>query len=175
MRIIDLTIPIHTGMKVYPGDPEVQITQIHSLEKDGWNQLRVSMNTHDGTHVDVPYHMVNGGNQLDGYDLENYCGGARIFEHNQEILSHEGLIVRGQAVDEKLVQAFVRAKPKFLGLDAEYEIDTEIERTILEADIIIFERLVNLYELPDHFSFFGAPLSIRGGDGSPVRAFAIVE
>jgi len=24
MKIIDLTLPIHEGMKVYPGDPEVE-------------------------------------------------------------------------------------------------------------------------------------------------------
>ncbi len=84
-------------------------------------------------------------------------------------------VVRGQAINEELANTIIASKPKFVGLDADFEIDTEIERKILEADIVVFERLTNLKDLPDHFSFFGAPLSIRGGDGSPVRAFAIVE
>jgi kynurenine formamidase len=40
-----------------------------------------------------------------------------------------------------------------------------------------WEWLVNLEELLDkgEFQFFGVPLKFKGGSGSPVRAFAIVN
>jgi kynurenine formamidase len=40
-----------------------------------------------------------------------------------------------------------------------------------------WEWLVNLEELigKGEFQFFGVPLKLKGGSGSPVRAFAIVE
>lgn len=33
MKIIDLSLPIFDGMPVYPGDPEVVVEQIQTLEK----------------------------------------------------------------------------------------------------------------------------------------------
>ena len=44
-------------------------------------------------------------------------------------------------------------------------------------DIIIYENLANLNQLPlkDTFMFYGFPLSLKGLDGSPVRAVGIVE
>lgn len=45
----------------------------------------------------------------------------------------------------------------------------------LPRDIIIFEELINLDQLPPRSYFIGLPLNIQGGSGSPVRAVAIVE
>jgi len=50
----------------------------------------------------------------------------------------------------------------------------EIERWLLEGNIISFERLVNTGQLPKRFIFHGAPLKIVQRDGSPVRAYAVV-
>jgi arylformamidase len=54
-------------------------------------------------------------------------------------------------------------------------LDARIEKDLLAAGIISFENLANLNELPESFVFYGMPLHIRGGDGSPVRAFAVIE
>ena len=35
MKIIDLSQPLYDGMDAYPGDPEVHIKQIHTLNKEG--------------------------------------------------------------------------------------------------------------------------------------------
>jgi len=50
----------------------------------------------------------------------------------------------------------------------------KIEQYLLSNDIILFERLANTNKLPKKFLFYGAPLKIKDGDGSPVRAFAIL-
>lgn len=34
MKLIDLTDPLRTGIPVYPGDPEAQINQALTIEKD---------------------------------------------------------------------------------------------------------------------------------------------
>lgn len=44
----------------------------------------------------------------------------------------------------------------------------------LPKEIVIFEELINLSELPARFYFIALPLKIREGSGSPVRAVAIV-
>jgi arylformamidase len=65
-------------------------------------------------------------------------------------------------------------RPRFIGLSCSYDLDARIEKDLLAAGIISFENLANLNELPKSFVFYGMPLRIRGGDGSPV-AFAVVE
>ncbi|HSI84600.1 MAG: cyclase family protein [Candidatus Methylacidiphilales bacterium] len=42
------------------------------------------------------------------------------------------------------------------------------------AEIVIVESLANLDQVPDEFVFAGFPLKWEGGDGSPIRAVAIV-
>lgn len=45
---------------------------------------------------------------------------------------------------------------------------------VLEHQLLIFENLTNLGELPACFAFVAFPLKIRGGSGSPVRAVAFL-
>ncbi|MCA9145311.1 MAG: cyclase family protein [Planctomycetaceae bacterium] len=51
---------------------------------------------------------------------------------------------------------------------------TEIHRILLGGGIVIVEGLVNLDQLPSKVEFIALPLKIRGGDGCPVRAIAVV-
>jgi kynurenine formamidase len=50
-----------------------------------------------------------------------------------------------------------------------------VHDAVLGADLRIVENLTNLGGLPDRFTLEAYPLSIPGGDGSPVRAVALVE
>jgi len=52
-----------------------------------------------------------------------------------------------------------------------------LERALLGNNIITYTGLVNLELIPKvrTFIFYGLPLKIKGGDGSPVRAIAIIE
>jgi arylformamidase len=43
------------------------------------------------------------------------------------------------------------------------------------VEIVLVECLARLHLLPPTFTFIGFPLNIRGGDGSPIRAVAIVD
>lgn len=51
---------------------------------------------------------------------------------------------------------------------------TRVHLALLENDIVIVEGLANLRLLPPEVYFIALPLKIDGGDGSPVRAVAIV-
>jgi arylformamidase len=43
------------------------------------------------------------------------------------------------------------------------------------AEIVIVESLANLDALPENFLFIGFPLHLEDGDGSPIRAVAVIE
>jgi kynurenine formamidase len=52
----------------------------------------------------------------------------------------------------------------------------EIHRILLGKEIVILEGLTNLKEIPGDQAFIVAlPLKIREGDGSPIRAVAIID
>src|SRR3989344_4410533 len=175
MKIIDLTLPLYTGMPVFPGDPEVAIDVIQTHAKEGWEMRRIHINGHDGTHVNLPIHMVAGGKNLDDYTLGNFCGRARMYTEGEEMSSEFGYIFRNQNINAEIAEQIKAAKPRFVGLSSDFEFDVPIETDLLAAGIISFERLANTKDLPDEFMFYGMPLNIRSGDGSPVRAFAVID
>jgi arylformamidase len=175
MKIVDLTLPLYTGMPVYPGDPEVSIEPIQTIKENGWDMRRIQINSHDGTHVNAPSHGVEGGNTLNDYTIGDFCGHARIYNPNIPMNSKEGVLFRDQNIDKAIAEKIKATRPRFIGLSSEYEFDVDIEKDLLAAGMISFERLANLDKLPDNFDFYGMPLNIRGGDGSPVRAFAIIS
>lgn len=72
-------------MPVYPGDPEVEIKQVHALAKQGWNLRTLFLNTHLGTHVNIPSHMVNGGKNLDDLSLNNFFGFSMVYKKDMKI------------------------------------------------------------------------------------------
>ena len=50
----------------------------------------------------------------------------------------------------------------------------EVHQALLQHDIVIVESLANLRLLPQTVIFVALPLKIQGGDGSPVRAMALI-
>ena len=50
----------------------------------------------------------------------------------------------------------------------------DVHQILLRGSIVIVECLINLDQLPDTVTFLALPLKIQGGDGSPVRAVALV-
>lgn len=52
---------------------------------------------------------------------------------------------------------------------------TAVHRALLSAEIVIVECLTNLDKLPGQVHFTALPMKILGGDGSPVRAIAVID
>jgi kynurenine formamidase len=175
MKIIDLTMPIHEGMPVYPGDPDIEIEQIQAERTHGWNMLRICMNTHDGTHVNVPLHAKKGSRSLDDYELSDFCGECLLYENERDIQPEKGIIFSQHDIDMHLAEKIASIGPRFVGLSSDFLIDEKVERYLLNRNIILFENLAGTKKLPKEFFFHGAPLKIRYGDGSPIRAYAVVD
>ncbi|MFD0000787.1 cyclase family protein [Nocardia sp. NPDC127526] len=80
MRIIDLSVPVETGMPVYPGDPEVRIEPALTVTADGVNVLHLSMGSQTGTHVDAPVHIDDSLPALDALPLDRFIGPAVVVD-----------------------------------------------------------------------------------------------
>ena len=175
MKIIDLSVPLTHRMPVYPGDPEVDIVEVQTMDKNSWNLRQMTITTHLGTHVNVPYHMVKDGKKLDDYQLDVFFGEAVIYQAGLNFDQKIGVIFRDQNIDQSITDLLVADPPKFIGLSSEFEFDASLEKLLLERGIISFENLANTIQLPNTFIFYGIPLNIPGADGSPVRAYALVD
>ena len=120
-------------------------------------------------------HSLDGAKSLDDYALDAFREPAVLYAPDQPIDPGKGLIFRDRNIDTVMAGDIMRARPCFVGLSSDFEYDEDIERDLLAADIVTFERLANTERLPDEFIFYGMPLNIRATDGSPVRAFAVVS
>lgn len=81
VKIIDITQPVSGGMVVYPGDSEVRLERIFSLQAgDPYNLTAVLMGAHAGTHLDAPNHFINEGEEIQGVSLDRLVGPARVLD-----------------------------------------------------------------------------------------------
>jgi arylformamidase len=81
--IYDVSVPITTTMPVWPSDPPVKLTPTSHPSRDKSHTVRVTrieMGSHTGTHIDAPWHMVEGGRRLNQIPLETLIGPAVVVE-----------------------------------------------------------------------------------------------
>jgi len=76
MKTIDLSHPIEPGMPVYPGTEGPVFSHPFDLEKDGFVEMRISLVTHTGTHMDAPAHILAWGKTLDRMPVSAFYGQA---------------------------------------------------------------------------------------------------
>ena len=90
MKIIDLTHTITNNMTVFPGGLQPDNKVISTVDKDGWMETRLHMDSHNGTHMDAPAHIFQDGTTLDKIDVINFIGKAALIDctsivENEEI------------------------------------------------------------------------------------------
>ncbi|QQK80687.1 cyclase family protein [Salicibibacter cibi] len=172
MEIIDLTKTISDGMPVYPGDPAVNIGVATTVKEHGYEVRTLQMGSHTGTHVDAFSHMHERMASLDEIPLTQFCGRAMRVTTTMDFPACTGLFfAEGVGID--VLEKILTASPPFVG----GHLSEELERQLLKRQIVTYTDLEKLESLPigEAFSFFGLPLKIENGDGSPVRAIAILE
>lgn len=78
---LDVSVPIETGMNVYPGDPPVRVTR-HAAIAAGApaNVSHLDLGAHSGTHVDAPVHFFEGAEGVDRLPLGSLIGPAWVVD-----------------------------------------------------------------------------------------------
>ena len=194
MRLIDLTLTISEDLPVYPGDPEVKF---RTYESEGFWVSEVRLGSHTGTHIDVPRHVNPQGQGVDEVPLERLSGwGTVIDARGMEIVEVQELpeaeiilfytgsnadlerVMRGKysVLSEGLAERISKSKVKLVGIDSPSVGSLKVHRALLDKGIIIVENLSSRLEelLGKKFFFVAAPIPLKGLDGAPARAFAIL-
>ncbi len=76
----DLTHTLSPGMPVFPGDPSFEQKSLFRLETDGFRETWLGLNSHCGTHMDAPAHLLLQGETLDQMPLERFSGRAYVLD-----------------------------------------------------------------------------------------------
>lgn len=188
MKIYDISKELFSA-EVYPGDPRPHRERALETSKgNDCNLTILTMGSHNGTHMDAPYHFVESGRTVEQIALEQVVGVCDVIEVkgsvNSQILEKclpqdcERLILKGDfTLDVEGASYLVERKIILFGLEAmtvaEGEAGVAIHRILLGADMVILESLVMEGVPKGRYILCAAPLKLKGLDGAPCRPFLL--
>jgi len=213
-KLIDLSHPLEHAQLAFPGDPRPSIVERDTIATIGYNITQIGTSSHQGTHLDVPYHFLDDGKTVDQVPLERFFGPAVLVDlapggslepktpitvnmlrlHEAKFHPRAKVIYRTgwyrtfgreeyftdfPTLTVEAARWIADKRIGLLGMDtATPSVDgQECHRILMEkgVEIILVEGLTNLDRLPSRFTFIGFPLNLKGRDGSPIRAVALVD
>lgn len=192
MTIYDISQPVF-NCAVYPGDPHPGRQILCEIRQgDSCNLSAFTMCSHNGTHVDAPYHFFENGMRLCQMPLDTWIGPAFVARHTGEVSSEDALrmlaaaadadpeaarriLIRGSAVvTESAAEVFARARLKLLGNESQTvgpeDAPAQVHRILLGAEVALLEG-IRLNNVPEGVYFlYAAPINLGEADGAPCRA-----
>lgn len=61
-KLLDISVPLHSGLPLWPGSRPLQISRVMDLSRgDEANVSELEMDVHSGTHIDAPLHFLEQG------------------------------------------------------------------------------------------------------------------
>lgn len=199
MKIIDISQEVF-GCAVYPGDP-APVRSVMAKISDGapCNLTAFSMCAHNGTHVDAPYHFIDGGETIDRVGLERFTGYAYVASHEGDLTAEDAerilnrahlaaahsvagcdcfsrILVKGKAVvTEAAAKVFAEHRILLFGNESQTvgpeDAPMAVHLAMLGAGIVLLEG-IRLDAVADGTYFLNAaPLNLGGADGAPCRAW----
>ena len=87
-RVVDLSLGIHPGMPVWPGDPPVKFDEVARLDSDGYYLRRFAMSEHGGTHMNAPNSFHPAGASIDEYPAESLVVPASVINLEELVGDH---------------------------------------------------------------------------------------
>src|SRR5580765_7265176 len=81
MNLIDVSVPLDSNTPTYPRNTPFTIEPMQRTGKgDHANVSTLHMSAHSGTHVDAPWHSLDGGARSESLSLDVMVGPARVVE-----------------------------------------------------------------------------------------------
>jgi arylformamidase len=197
MEIIDVSVPIRTGMVTYPGDPPALLERVESMpDGDSANVSRLDLGVHTGTHVDAPVHFLEGEAGVDELSLDVLNGPCEVVATvrldesavgsvsegtkrvlfktpNSELWALETFPDEFERFDGAAASALVARGLKLVGVDYLSVGDHEAHRTLLGAGVVVVEGLDLRGVEPGSYDLHCLPLRLVGADGAPARTILV--
>ena len=176
MTWIDLTMPLSEKTPVFPGDPPARFEHVDGIPGAVCNQKQLAFNSHFGTHLDAPFHMLQDGKTLSDYAADRFVGKAVVFDVRGQMVIQLGeaqlnQIQRGDfvffftghsdkafqpgyfennpVIPMETAEALVQRGISLVGLDS-FTPDNapyDVHKLFFKHDVLILENLVQLDRL----------------------------
>lgn len=142
-RIVDLSLDIYHQAPTFAPDPKCGIIIHHTIESFGYNITSVTMSSHQGTHLDAPYHFLNNGKTVDNIDLAKCVGPAVVINLSDKKAKDEIMPEDLSAYDKKITEGsrmlirtdWDKMYPKKEYFSDQPVITTELARWLVEKKI----------------------------------------
>jgi arylformamidase len=202
VRFFDVSMALHEGMIVYPGNPQLKVEQYASIPTDETNESIIHMGCHNGTHVDAKKHISNGGTGSIALPLDDFFGKCRVLD-----LSDAGSEIHKESLKRYPIQTgdivllkTINSREEYINFNADYaHVKIDAARYLVDkgvktlgfdylsvkkfqSDPEVHEVLINNLTLIEGLNlssvsegtylFVGFPLKIDA-DASPLRAVLI--
>ena len=167
VEIFDISVPVRSGMRVYPGDPEVRLERVNESPAVS----RLDFGVHTGTHVDAPLHFIAQGPATEDLSLEVLVGRCEVVEGSG--VADRLLIKDASSLDRASAEAFVDQGVRLLGVDGMSVGDGEAHEVLLGAGVVVVEGLDLSSVEPGSYELYCLPLKLVGSDGAPARAILV--
>lgn len=201
-KLIDLTHTIVNGLPVYPGDGETVLKQTRFLEKDMFNNHRLEISVHAGTHIDSPMHFLDTKKYISQLPLEAFIGegclldvrGQKKIELKEEypsLIKENSIVLLYSGIDKmfgqeeyyynhpeltiEFAEFLVEKKIKIVGMDfiSPDKYPFNIHTKLFKNNVLIIENLTNLGELQKLESFEVMAFPLKiDADSSILRVIA---
>ncbi len=197
MKIHDISQEVFS-CQVYPGDQAPRrLENMRMSRGDLYNLTSLEMCTHNGTHIDLPFHFFEDGETAEQLPLEKVVGFCYVSLQSHDIDSSAAkqiinaakqaqpdaakrILIKGQGtVTEEAARVFAAEKLFLLGVESQTvgpdAAPMAVHKILLQAKAVLLEG-IRLTGLKDGVYFLSAaPLSLMGSDGAPCRAILIEE
>jgi arylformamidase len=197
VELIDVSVPIRSGMVTYPGDPGVTVERVVEIgEGSAYNLSKIDMGLHSGTHVDAPVHFIAGAAGVDELPLTVLVGPCEVVElddlsaasvarvpagiervllktSNSELWARESFVEGFERLDEAGARTLVERGVRLVGVDYLSVGDEPAHVALLGAGVIAVEGLDLRGVGPGRYELICLPLRVVGADGAPARALLV--
>jgi kynurenine formamidase len=203
-KVIDLTHVFSQNISVSSYDETPQLEKIKTLQKDGYNNWRLTVGMHTGTHIDGPGHLTDSKLLMSDISIDKFVGAGYLVDARgksavtADLLTNmpttPGLIVLVltgcdkkfgtkeyftdyPVLDDGFVQELIKRKVKMVGLDcfSPDKYPFATHRLLFAHDMLIIENLTGLEQLVGVKQFDVVALPLKlTADSSPARVIALV-
>ncbi len=190
MKIYDISQEVFS-CNVYPGDPAPERkTLFCTAAGDLYNLTAFSMCSHNGTHVDAPFHFLEGGKTVEEMDLSIFVGDCFVVRHHGDVSASDAEAIMAKAngaqriliggnvtVTAEAAEVFAAHSIRLIGNEGQTvgpeNAPMQVHKILLGHEIALLEGIV-LTGVPEGRYFLSAaPLNLAGADGAPCRAYLI--
>ena len=191
MKIYDISQEL-IGCEVYSGDISPEKELVSDMAKgDLYNLTNISFCTHNGTHIDAPFHFIKDGKGINEISLHKFIGPCCVVCHNGDFTEQDAenltkvmseakkrILISGNAtVTAGAAKVFAEKGVLLVGNESQTvgpeNAPMEVHKILLEKEVVLLEgiRLSGIKE--GEYFLCAQPINISGSDGAPCRAVLI--